>query len=335
MIRRVGPLFFFLITAPLVHSQTLYTYGFFNESSTIQVERINLSTGALTPVATTDAIAETEVQAQLDPVGHRLFFNGTLPNGASAMYTANVQTGSFSKLPSSFGQLEFDVGTSTLYTYGFFNGGTSAQIFSINLSTGSLSSAVTTDAIGVALEDAAFDPIGHRLFFNATAPNGANTLYTANVQTGSFSKLSGAFGPLGFDVSTGTLYTYGFFNGGSSVQVFSINLSTGALTPVITTDAVGFVFVDAAFDPAGHRLFFVATTPGGANALYTANVQTGSFSKLLGPFGQLEFDPTVTGVPSTPIPSTLGLLTIGLVALIVVHTWNRRRGQTPRKMDAI
>src|SRR5580700_7411584 len=124
MIRRVGPLFFFLIAAPLVHSQTLYTYGFFNGSSTIQVERINLSTGALTPVATTDAIAETEVQAQLDPVGHRLFFNGTLPNGASAMYTANVQTGSFSKLPSSFGQLEFDVGTSTLYTYGFFNGGT-------------------------------------------------------------------------------------------------------------------------------------------------------------------------------------------------------------------
>jgi hypothetical protein len=90
------------------------------------------------------------------------------------------------------------------------------------------------------------------------------------------------------------LYTYGFLNGSSTVQVASINLSTGALTPAVTTDAISLVGVQAGFDPGGHRLFFVGRPPGALVGLYTANVQTGAFSRLTGLFGNLEFD-TSTG----------------------------------------
>jgi hypothetical protein len=137
-------IFTFLFAMPIVaNSQVLYTYGFYNGSSTVQVNSINLSTGVLTPVVTTDAVAEGGVDAALDPVGHRLFFAGNPTLSTTALYTVNLTTGSFSKLPGSFGQLEFDSGTGTLYTYGFYNGSSTVQLNRINLSTGALTPVVT------------------------------------------------------------------------------------------------------------------------------------------------------------------------------------------------
>src|SRR5579872_4277456 len=220
-----------------------------------------------------------------------------------------------------------------LYTYGSFNGSSTVQVGSINLSTGALTPLVTTDAIGLVFEDAAIDPVSHRLFFVGISPSNTNALYTVNLTAGTFSKLPGlpgSFGQLEFDAGSGTLYTYGSFNGSSPVQVGSINLSTGALTPLVTTDAIGLVFEDAAIDPVSHRLFFVGTSPSNTNALYTVNLTAGTFSKLpglSGSFGQLEFDDGVASVPTpVPAPSTLGLVLCGLSILVLA----RRRLATGR-----
>jgi hypothetical protein len=124
------------------------------------------------------------------------------------------------------------------------------------------------------------------------------------------------------------LYTYGFYNGSSTVQVNSINLSTGALTPVVTTDAVAYAGVDAAVDPVGHRLFFVGNPTLSTTALYTVNLTTGSFSKLPGSFGQLELDSGVPGIP-TPVPaaSTLSFVLCGLAILVLARARFRARAR--------
>src|SRR5215813_10782461 len=101
----------------LVNAQTLYTYQRSNASSTVQVSSVNLSTGALTPVAVTDASDIVGTDAAIDPIGHRLFFLGSTGLTSSALYIVNLTTGSFSKLPGSFPQLEYDSGSGTLYTY--------------------------------------------------------------------------------------------------------------------------------------------------------------------------------------------------------------------------
>ncbi|HYL73501.1 MAG TPA: hypothetical protein VEU96_04815 [Bryobacteraceae bacterium] len=115
------------------------------------------------------------------------------------------------------------------------------------------------------------------------------------------------------------LYAYGFLNGSSTVQVDSVNLSTGALTPVATTDGI-VVGPQAAVDPIGHRLFLFGGPTPSANTLYTVNLTTGSISKLLGSFGSLVFD---SGVPNTPVPtpvaSTLSLVLCGFAILVLAR----------------
>jgi len=49
-----------------------------------------------------------------------------------------------------------------------------------------------------------------------------------------------------------TLYSFGFYNGSSTIQVVSIDLSARALTPIVTTDAV--IFGPLEFGPSGSGL---------------------------------------------------------------------------------
>ena len=156
------------------------------------------------------------------------------------------------------------------------------SIFQIDPATGTMTPVVATGATSFAGGISAFDPLENRFFFISSS-----NLYTVDLDSGVVSHVTlGGLSPqLQFDARNGVLYGIDFSAG--HITVFSINPSTGAMLPVVNTDATSMVGGVTAFDPAGQRFFFI-----GSNLLYTADVATGTFSttSLGGAFPQLQYD---------------------------------------------
>ena len=296
--------------------QALYTWGVLPGSTSVQVERVDLSTGALTPIATTDSPGAVAGAGAIDLVGHRLFFQSSA-GGSYLFYAVNLTNGSYSKIPGNLGQVQYDSGAGVLYDLIINALEPEVQVFSVDQTTGALRlvSFTTSSATGYIVE-ASIDSVGHRLFFlGLDGPTGNQPyIFVVNLTDGSFSKvpISTPTNAIQYDSGSGTLYAGGFFNGSSTAQIASVNLSSGALTVVATTDATSWQNTNSAFDSVNHRLFFAGSQAGGASSLlYTVNLTNGTFSKLSGTFGGLVFDPN-TASSSVPDASAVSLVLCGV-----------------------
>ncbi len=173
---------------------------------------INQSTGAYTVVAPlTGFVDPVSVESALDLVIHPLTDEtflltnaGTPPNITTRLYRVNRTTGALTLVGAATGQQSFMIDAAMncdgqLFGHQFTSPSTPSRLVSINPATG----AVT--------------PIG---------PTG----FPANFAQG-----------MDFDADTGTLYMYHFFGTSASNTILrygTVNLSTGALTPIFST-AVG------------------------------------------------------------------------------------------------
>jgi len=104
---------------------------------------------------------------------------------------------------------------------------------------------------------------------------------------------------------------YGIRDLSGQFELFSINPSTGVVTPLIATGAASLVGSSSAFDPVGRRFFFQSDPN-----LYVVNVAQGTVSHTSlspqGSFRTLEFD---TGGRAEAIP-TLSFVFLGVLAAI-------------------
>jgi len=190
-----------------------------------------------------------------------------------------------------------------LYGVGTVAGG--SQLYSINVNTG------VATALGASYSQA-FD----ELTFNSSgvlyaAGNGTD-LYTLILTGGTANAattgtLAGT-GDLEFIGST--LYT---ISGGTSNLLETVNLSTGALTPVGTagTGAIGTANVLGLADPGGTQLYGVTNT---GVVLTIATSGPGNLGVALTP----TLTPVFTGATDTtftPEPASFGFIGLGLVVL--------------------
>ena len=111
---------------------------------------------------------------------------------------------------------------------------------------------------------------------------------------------------------SGTLYGIGDLAG--HTEIFSIDPSTGTMTPVAPATNTSMNGGISAFDPITKRIFFEAD-----NDLYVVNLATGTEShvNMSAGRGMLQFDPGVLQVDA--LSNTLMLLLVIVVAFVGLH----------------
>ena len=280
-------------------AQDLYGVGFLGGH--VEVFKVNSSSGAMTPFIATSATSLAGGISTFDSLGKRLFFMSD-PD----LYVVNVVTGAVShvSLGGSFPLLQFDSTTNTLYAIGFLAG--QVEVFAVDPATGVKSPMFATGATTFLGGISTFDPIGKRLFFMSDPD-----LYVVNVSNGAVSHVSlgGSFPLLQFDLQLRRLYGVGFSAG--QVEVFSIDPSTGAMTPLVATGATTLAGGIVTFDPLTERLFFMSDPD-----LYVVNLATAFVShvSLGGAFPLLQFD--APAVPLDLFSSTVAMALLCILALI-------------------
>jgi hypothetical protein len=263
--------------------------------------------------------------------------DGQAGNPAANLYILDTATGG---VISTVGPIGFAVtGMSFSPTTGLLYGVTAPRssaardLITINPATGA---GTLVGSLGVSMEDVAFAKDG-TLYGWSGRIGGANSssLFRINVATGAATKV----GPsgitdvgVGFSISpTGTPFLAA---SGASGALRTVDLTTGAVTPVATLSGAPFPkgSIDAfAFD-AGGTLFGVNLNDIGpgqpgplpdAAFLVSVNPETGAITPL---------GPTVPGLdaiaiaPSifVPEPSTFALLGLGAAGLAGWRRWRRR-----------
>lgn len=191
-------------------------------------------------------------------------------NGGPLLFALLILLGSFEAAAQSE--------SGTLFTLDDVGG--NVAVFAVEPATGARRLIVTTDAVSLSDTTMAFDPVTGRLFFRS-----GTSLYTVDVDAGTYSSVTAGWGPLEFDVAGRQLYTVD----GSPSTVYALNPMTGAATVVAVTDAPSIADAASAFDQAQRRFFFRS-----GSELYTVNVRTGTYTHVAAPGSVLEFDP-VTG----------------------------------------
>lgn len=184
------------------------------------------------------------------------------------------------------------------------------------------------------------DPSGNRLFFVGNPPDpdpdDGNLLYSISAANGgvlSNPTFSAAAVGLEYDAGEGVLY--GLLSVSGDRQVATINVATGAATPLGSPIAGGSLATASgikALDAGGNRYFF-AGDPGTGNRLYSVSTATGTATSgaISGPVGfngivGMEYDPDASTLyilasVGTPADRQLGTivtsgLTMGTVTLL-------------------
>ena len=195
-----------------------------------------------------------------------------------------------------------------------FSGG-AVEVFSLEPVTGSVVPLVATGAADADGGWTALDRAGRRLFFQSSG----GQLYTVSLSTGIVTQapLATCCYFLEYDRQAATLLGVGFQGG--QVEVFGLNPSTGAATPLIATGAPDADGGWTAFDAVGRRLFFQSTN----NQLYTVNFQNNTVTQapLAACCYFLQFGTgAVAAVPTTSRAALLlVIVALGIVAIVVLH----------------
>jgi hypothetical protein len=252
-------------TSAVAASGQLYALTFVGAQ--VAVARVDLTTGATTPVVTTAATSYSQSAATVDVLGGRIFFKS-----GSSLYIVNVRdaTSAAVTVGSCCALLQFDYSSGTLY--GVDSSGPTVVIRSIDLSSGATTFVMSTAASGVSLVQPAFNPATRTLFFRDGIQS---SLYEVDLLHGSSSQvpLANCCAGYAFDPAAGRLY--GLDTSGPSTLLVSIDLGTGSKTTLLNTGASGVALVPFAFDAIGRRLFFE-----GGTQLHTIDVPTLSTTHL-------------------------------------------------------
>jgi 6-phosphogluconolactonase (cycloisomerase 2 family) len=246
-----------------------FLYVIANDTSLIYMYSIDQSTGALTALSTPSISTGTTTAATpLDIVID--------PTGRF-VYTINL-------------------GTAT-------NG--TVSMFSIDQTTGILTSITTPIAAGLYPQSLSVDPTGRFLY---TSNYGSPTnvlLFYINQSTGALTQISSVSSiqyPVVIVDPTGRfLYVAGGPNIGSGgfISMYSINQTTGALTSIASDLTVTQTIQSLAIDPTGSFLYGVSPATSGTNWMWSINQKTGVLIPIgTGTFAQGGYCSGITIHPS-------------------------------------
>ena len=261
----------------------------------VSMYSINSSTGALTPLATPTVAAGVQPQViAINPAGTFAYVtnSGGASPGSISIYSINSITGVLTPL----GSMPAEVSTSYItinpagtFAYAVnFSGFYSISTYSVNPSTGALTNLNSDIALpGVApqdpLSELTINPTGRFAYITNYAPN-KNTLfiYSINPTTGILESLStpslSLSTPTRVTINPAGTFAYIVNNGSSSISMYSINATSGALTPIGSVSA-GNGAQYLTINPSGT---FAYVTNGGDNniSMYSIDKSTGILKPL-------------------------------------------------------
>jgi 6-phosphogluconolactonase len=305
-------------------------------NGTVSVYTINSATGALSPVSGSPFAAGPDaLSVAVDPTGKFAFVSNECahpcPNGGVSAYTINSATGILTLAPGSpfaagFFPLSVAVDPTGKFAFVANEGSDDLSAYTIASTTGALNPVPGSPfATGARPFSVAVDPTGKFTYVVNTSSN-AISGYSIASTTGVLTQVPGS--PFAADVApvsvavdpTGKFVfvanrcdgTDTCLNG--TVSVYTINSTTGALSPVSGSPfTAGFFPMSVAVDPTGKFAYVLNlcraqascdnTNSNGTISAYTIDSTTGDLSPVPGsPFtaGYLSFSLAIAGDSAVP-----------------------------------
>jgi 6-phosphogluconolactonase (cycloisomerase 2 family) len=268
----------------------------------VSMYTINTTTGALTsigpPVPSNDELTES---VSVDPSGKFAYVTSSgdvwdIDFGSIVTYSIDPTTGALTPTtggiigggsngtPEFFNSMAFDPSGKFAYAAdggafpeGTFGGSSSVSMYTVNITTGALTS-VGTIAAGTGPNSVAVDPTGK---FAYVANFGSNdvSMYTIDATTGalaSMGTIAAGTQPVSFVEDPVGNFVYVANFGSNDISMYTINASTGALTSIGTISA-GVAPISVVVDPSGKFAYAVNFNSNDVS-MYTINATTGALT---------------------------------------------------------
>ena len=308
-----------LITAAGARSQTILSV---TTATALPVVEIDPSTGVVRTILSTGFSGGVRFQVSaFDPLRHRLFFLGDL-GGSSQLVTVDLNTGTTTARPIPVSGIylffEYDASSNRILAATTAAG---IPVVSIDPINGNVQPLITTGLSGVRFEVSSYDVARRRLFL-LSETGGESQLIVVDLLHSSVtvqplhtpdSFLFFEYDPLTDRVLAATT--------APGVPIVSINPSTGAVQPLVTTGFTGGVrFEVSAFDSLRRRLFLLGDS-GGTPQLIAVDLGNNSVDvrpiPTAGMYLFFQFAPASVDIPALS-PASLLLLAIALAAVSIV-----------------
>jgi YVTN family beta-propeller protein len=269
---------------------------------------INPTTGALAsigpPVPSNDEFTDS---VTVDPSGKFAYVASSgdvwdIDFGSILTYTINPTTGALTSTtggingtgingtPEFFNSVALDPSGKFAYAAdggaspaGSFGGSSSVSMYTINSTTGALTS-IGMIAAGTGPDSVAVDPVGKFAYVTNFGSNDVS-MYTINATTGalaSIGTIAAGTAPVSVAVDSAGKFAYVTNSGSNDVSMYTIDATTGALIS-IGSIAAGADPVSVAVDPAG-KFAYVANLTGhdtdGSVSIYTIDATTGGLTPI-------------------------------------------------------
>jgi YVTN family beta-propeller protein len=293
----------------------------------VSMYTINPTTGALAsigpPVPTNDEFTDS---VTVDPSGKFVYVTSSgdvwdIDFGSVAAYDINSTTGALTSTtggitgtgvngtPEFFNSVAFDPSGKFAYAAdggafppGSFGGDSSVSMYTINSTTGALTSTGMI-AAGYGPDSVAIDPAGKFAYVTNFESNDVS-MYTIDATTGALAStgtIAAGPGPVSVTVDPAGKFAYvanWTYDAEGSVSMYTIDATTGALT-FIGSVAAGTSAFSVAVDPAG-KFAYVANWTGndteGSVSMYTIDATTG----VLTPTGTIATELSPTSIAIHP-----------------------------------
>jgi 6-phosphogluconolactonase len=270
----------------------------------VSMYTINLTTGALAsigpPVPSNDEFTDS---VTVDPSGKFAYAASSgdvwdIDFGSIVAYTINPTTGALTPTtggiigtglngtPEFFNSMAFDPSGKFVYAAdggafpaGSFGGSSSVSMYTINSTTGALTS-IGTIAAGTGPDFVALDPAGKFTYVTNFGSNDVS-MYTINATTGaleSIGTIAAGTEPVSVVVDPAGNFAYVANSGSNDVSMYTINATTGALTS-IGTIAAGVEPFSMVVDPSGKFAYAVNFNSNDVS-MYTINATTGALTSI-------------------------------------------------------
>jgi 6-phosphogluconolactonase (cycloisomerase 2 family) len=259
-------------------------------SGYVSMYTINPTTGALAPIG--PPVPSQDISADsvtVDPSGKFAYVTSAgdefSSDGSVAMYTINATTGALTSIGAISGNcpglcvpLSVTVDPSGKFAYVPNGDGVtpnSVAMYTINATTGALTSIGTTAAEGFAAS-VAVNPSGKFAYVATTS--GVST-YTINATTGALTSVGTiAAGTNPVSIVVDPTGKFAYVANSNDVSMYTINATTGALTSVGTI-AAGTNPGSIAVDPTG-KFAYVANFTSNDVSMYNINANTGTLTSI-------------------------------------------------------
>jgi YVTN family beta-propeller protein len=299
----------------------------------VSMYTINPTTGALAstgpPVPSNDELTDS---VTVDPSGKFAYVTSSgdvwdIDFGSIVTFSINPTTGALTPTtggifgtgsngtPEFFNSVAFDPSGKFAYAAdggafpeGSFGGSSSVSMYTVNSTSGALTS-VGTIVAGTGPTSVAVDPTGKFVYVANFGSNDVST-YTIDATTGALASVGtipAGTQPVSFVEDPVGNFAYVANFGSNDISTYTINATTGALTS-IGTMAAGTGPISMVVDPSG-KFAYVTNFNSNDISMYTINVTTGALT----PIG-----PTATG----PSPTSIAIHPSGKFAYVTSSASN-------------